>query len=189
MRNIFISAYFVLIGTAAANADSSKAVAFGYASSGSCVASALGFTSKLEPVNPGVSWRITFNAVGSAGTDGKVTEAGQSVDSASFGAGPRMHEPAGSAYRDAFTTSITGPNADNTSVLHLGTTSGKFTAGPNTGLSFTVSDFELKGWVGSKGVSIFGSSESPLVQAVALSNGERFQRICTMSIILISELQ
>lgn len=58
---------------------------------GTCLASPEGFNSKLEPVNSGVAWTTTFNAVGTADANGNVTELGQSVDSASFGVGPRMH--------------------------------------------------------------------------------------------------
>jgi hypothetical protein len=92
MKSIFGACILMSVSIVAASAEEGKTV-FGYSSSGSCIASPLGFTSKLEPTNPGLSWRITFNAVGSADADGKVTEAGQSVDSASFGAGPRMHSP------------------------------------------------------------------------------------------------
>ena len=108
--------------------------------------SSLGFTSKLEPISPGVSWRTTFNAVGSADTRGNVTEAGQSVDSASFGAGPRMHSSAANAYRDTFVATLTGPNADGSSSFRLGMANGAFVAGPNAGVRFTISNFKLKGW-------------------------------------------
>lgn len=189
MRSAFWSCLLVSVGVSTADAGSAQTPAFAYASSGSCIASALGFTSKLEPVNAGVSWRITFNAVGSADANGKVTEAGQSVDSASFGAGPRMHVPAANAYKDTFTSTVTGPHADGSSTLHLGMVSGTFTAGLNAGLSFTISDFELKGWAGTNGVSIYGSSESPVVQTVSLSNGTKFQRICTMLVVSTSALR
>ncbi len=189
MRSAFGSCILILPGAAATHADEAKRPAFAYTSSGSCIASALGFTSKLEPVNTGVSWRITFNAVGSADATGAVTEAGQSVDSASFGAGPRMHSPAANAYKDTFTSTVTGPNADGSSTLRFEMMSGSFTAGPFAGAHFTISNFELKGWVSTNGVSFYGSSESPVIQTVALSNGSKFQRICTMLTVLTSALR
>jgi hypothetical protein len=188
MRRAFGSCILILLGAVAANAADAKRPAFAYSSSGSCIASVLGFTSKLEPINAGVSWRITFNAVGSAGETGAVTEAGQSVDSASFGAGPRMHSPAANAYKDTFTSAVIGPNADGSSTLRIGMMSGTFTAGPHAGERFMISDFELTGWVSTNGLGIFGSSETPIIQTVSLSNGNKYQRVCTMLTVLTSAL-
>jgi len=145
MKRFFGACLLIFLGIGVAGAEDSKPPAFGYTSSGSCIASSLGFTSELEPINPGVSWRTTFNAVGSADADGNVIEAGQSVDSASFGAGPRMHSPAANAYRDSFVATLTGPNADGSSSFRLGLASGAFVAGPNAGVRFTISNFELRG--------------------------------------------
>ncbi len=189
MRCAIGSCLLILLGIAAARADDAKKAAFAYSSSGSCIASGLGFTSKLQPLNAGVSWRITFNAVGSVDATGAATEAGQSVDSASFGAGPRMHSPGANAYKDTFTSTLVGPSADGSSTLRFGTVSGLFTAGPHAGVGFTISDFELKGWVGTNGFSIYGSSDSPIVQTVSFANGAKFQRICTMLTVLTSALQ
>src|SRR5579859_6754685 len=133
MKCVFGACVLISVGIGAASAEGGKTAAFGYSSSGSCIASSLGFTSKLEPINPGVSWRTTFNAVGSADTDGTVTEAGQSVDSASFGAGPRMHPPGAHAHRDTFKAVLTGPNSDGSTSFQLGMASGAFTAGPTAG--------------------------------------------------------
>ena len=76
MKRVFGAWILILVGTGAASAEVGRTPAFGYSSSGSCIASSQGFTSKLEPINPGVSWRTTFNAVGSADADDTVTEAG-----------------------------------------------------------------------------------------------------------------
>jgi len=188
MKSVFGACILTSFALGAASAEAGKTPTFGYSSSGSCIASPLGFTSKLQPINPGVSWRTTFNAVGNSDADGKVTEAGQYVDSASFGAGPRMHTPAANAYRDTFVVALTGPNGDGSSNFQLGMASGSFIAGPNTGLRFTISNFELKGWSGTNGMRTYGSSASPAIQTVSLSDGTRFQRICTMLIVLISPL-
>ncbi len=91
-----------------------------YSSSGSCIASPFGFTAKLQPVNSGVSWRTTFNVVGSGDENGNVREVGQSVDSASFGVGPRMHMPAANAYTATYVSSVTGPNEDGSFTLRVG---------------------------------------------------------------------
>ncbi len=160
-----------------------------YISSGSCIASPNGFDSKLQPVNSGVAWRTTFNAVGSTDVNGNVTEVGQSVDSASFGVGPRMHTPAANAYKDTFTSAITGPNGDHSFTLHAKVLSGAFTAGPNLGATFTMSGFNLKGWISENGLSVYGSSGSPVIQTVLLSSGSSFQRICTMSIVSTTSRQ
>lgn len=188
MKNLFRACLLMSVGVGAASADEAKTKtpAFGYSSSGSCIASKLGFTSKLEPINPGMSWRTTFNAVGGADANGRVTEAGQSVDSASFGAGPRMHAPSANAYKDTFMAAPTGPNADGGSSFHLAMASGAYTAGPYAGLRFTISEFELKGWSGANGIRTYGSSESPVIQTVTLADGAKFQRICTMLIVLVA---
>jgi hypothetical protein len=103
-----------------------------YATSGTCVNSPEGFNSKLEPVNPGTAWTTTFNAVDSADANGNVTEVGQSVDTASFGAGPRMHLPAAHAYKATF-TSKTELNSDGSYSVVTGPLSGAFTDGPYSG--------------------------------------------------------
>ena len=189
MRSAFCTCLLISLGIAApADRAAAETPVFAYTISGSCLASPEGFNSKLQPVNPGVAWRITFNAVGGADANGNVTEVGQSVDSASFGAGPRVHVPAANAYKDVFIFTVTKPNGDGGSILHMGTVSGTFTAGPNAGLRFTISDLELKGWIGN-GVSIYASSESPVVQTVSLSNGTRFHRICTVFMVSTSSAQ
>ena len=114
-----------------ADAGSAKTSAFAYADSGTCLESPEGFNSKLEPVNSGVAWTTTFNAAGTADANGNVTEFGQSVDSASFGVGPRMHMPAADAYEDTFSFTVTEPDGDGNVTLHVGALSGTFTAGPN----------------------------------------------------------
>jgi len=166
-----------------------KMPASAYATSGTCLNSPEGFNSKLEPVNPGVAWTTTFNAVGSGDANGSVTEVGQSIDTASFGAGPRMHPPGANAYKDTFTSTVTGPSDDGGFTLRVRMLSGTFTAGPNAGLSFKISDFELKGWSGSNGISIYENSGSTAIQTVSLSKGTSFQRICAVLAVSTSPLQ
>jgi hypothetical protein len=166
------------VATIADSADA-KTPTIVYSSSGSCIASPFGFTAKLQPVNSGVSWRTTFNVVGSGDENGNVREVGQSVDSASFGVGPRMHMPAANAYTATYVSSVTGPNEDGSFTLRVGAQSGTFTAGPNVGLNFTISGLELRGWIGANNFGVYGSSGSPVVQAFTLSDGTKYERICT----------
>ena len=84
---------------------------------------------------------------------------------------------------------LKGPNADGSSSFQLAMTRGVFVAGPNAGLGFTISNFVLRGWSGSDGVKTYGSSASPVIQTVSLAEGTKFQRICTMLIVLISALR
>jgi hypothetical protein len=189
MRSVFAVFILTSIGAVTASAEDGNKSAFGYISSGSCIASSLGFTSRLEPINPGVSWRTTFNAVGSADTNGMVIEAGQSVDSASFGAGPRMHPPGAHAYSNTFMAVLTEPNSDGSSSFKIKAAKGAFTAGSHTGLHFTISEFELKGWSASSGVKTYGSSEAPVIQTISLADGTKFQRICTMLVVLTSAVR
>jgi hypothetical protein len=190
MKSAFSSCLLLSLGIAApVDTANAKSPVLAYTSSGSCLASPNGFDSNLQPVNSGVAWRTTFNALGSADADGNIAEVGQSVDSASFGVGPRMHIPAASAYKDTFSSTVTGPDGDGSFTLHVGTLSGIFTAGPNAGLTFTISGFELKGWIGNNGLSVYGSTGSPVIQTFSLSNATSFQRICTLLTVSTSPLQ
>ncbi len=170
VRSSLLASFAVAVIADSADAKTPTIV---YSSSGSCIASPFGFTAKLQPANSGVSWRTTFNVVGSGDENGNVREVGQSVDSASFGVGPRMHMPAANAYTATYVSSVTGPNEDGSFTLRVGTQSGTFTAGPNAGLNFTISGLELKGCIGANNFSVYGSSGSPVVQAFTLSDGTK----------------
>jgi hypothetical protein len=160
---------------------SAKTSAFAYADSGTCLASPEGFNSSLEPVNSGVAWTTTFNAVGTADANGNVTELGQSADGASFGVGPRMHMPAAHAYEDTLSFTITEPDGDGNVTLHVGALRGTFTAGPNAGMTFVISGFELKKGISDNGVRVFRSAGSPINQTVSLANRIKFSRVCTLT--------
>ena len=116
---------------------------FTYRSSGTCLNSPAGFNSRLEPINSGVAWTMTFTSTGSVDDHGAATEVGQAVDTASFGVGPRMHTPAAHAYDDTFTVVITQPGDDSSAIFHAGMGSGTFTAGPYAGRSFSLSASSL----------------------------------------------
>lgn len=157
-----------------------------YATSGTCVNSPEGFNSKLEPTNPGTTWTTTFNATGSADANGNVTEVGQSVDTASFGAGPRMHMPAASAYKATF-TSKAELNPDGSYNIVTGTLSGAFTHGPYAGQTFSAAPgLLLKQSPDQNGVSVQTTIGAPIIQTFSLSNGTSFQRICIVRAVVTS---
>jgi hypothetical protein len=156
------------------------------ATSGTCINSPSGFNSNLEPANSGTAWTTTFNAIGSADANGNITEVGESVDSASFGVGPRMHMPGANAYKDTFTATAK-PNSDGSYSIVTGTMSGAFTDGPDAGRTFTASPgLPFKQWPGQNGVSVRASTGAPVIQTLLLSNGISFQRICTVRTLVTS---
>ena len=59
----------------------------------------------------------------------------------------------------------------------MASASGKFVAGPNVGLTFKLSDIELRKESVEDGFAVYGTG-SPSIQTVSLDNGVRFQRIC-----------
>ncbi len=181
-RSVFWLCLLISLGTAApadpASADDSS---FAYTTSGTCLASPEGFKSNLEPINSGVAWTTTFNAAGSADASGEVREVGQSVDTASFGVGPRMHTPALHAYKDTFISSVTGPDEDGSLIFHVRALHGIFTAGPFNGVSFAISDFELKRRIGEAAISVYQSAGPSVVQTVSLGNGVEFKRTCVVT--------
>lgn len=181
MRRVLLC-YFLLPFGMTTLADAATADTFSYIGSGTCLASPEGFNSKLEPVNSGVAWTTTFKSLGSADANGNITEVGQSVDTASFGVGPRMHMPAAHAYRNSFSFTIKTSGENGSASLHADPSSGSFTAGPNTGVTFTISGLELKKGNGDNDLAVYGSAGSPVIQTVSLANGIKFQRICVLTL-------
>ncbi len=183
MRRAFGFCVLILLASAAIAVPASAGApqpALTYATSGACLNSPSGFNSNFQPANSGTAWTMTFNAVGSADANGNVTEVGQSVDSASFGVGPRMHMPGANAYKDTF-TSTAKPNSDGSYSIVTGTLSGAFTDGPYAGRTFTAAPgLLLKQWPGQNGVSVQATIGAPVVQTFSLSGGTSFQRICTV---------
>jgi hypothetical protein len=157
---------------------------FTYSASGTCLASPEGFDSKLEPVNSGTAWTTSFTSSASVDKNGEATEAGQAVDTASFGVGPRMHTPAAHAYKATFNTSISEPAEDGTVTFHAGTANGTFIAGPHAGQSFTVSGFELRKSARYDGVEVYGGAGSPIAQTLSLAGGKKIQRVCALTILI-----
>jgi hypothetical protein len=186
MRTMFRSRLLMTLVVIPALADpisaNTNTAAFTYRISGTCLASPAGFNSKLEPINSGVAWTTTFTSVGSVDDRGAATEVGQAVDTASFGAGPRMHTPAAHAYDDRFTVAITDPGDDGSVTFRAGMMSGTFTAEPYAGRSFSLSGFELKKAIGDHGFDVYGSAASPVVQTLSLADGIKFERVCVLTV-------
>ncbi len=125
----------------------------------------------------------------SVDANGSVTEVGQSVDAASFGAGPRMHLPAAHAFKATF-TSKTEPNSDGSYSVVTGPLSGAFTDRPYAGKTFSAAPgLSLKQLPDQNGVSVWTTARAPVVQTFSLSNGIRFQRICIVRAVVTSSPQ
>ncbi len=186
MRAVFSSRLLMTLVVIPALADpisaNTNTPAFTYRSSGTCLASPAGFNSKLEPVNSGVAWTMTFASTGSVDDHGAATEVGQAVDTASFGVGPRMHTPAAHAYDDRLSVTITQSGDDSSATFHAGMISGTFTAGPYAGRSFSLSGFELKKAAGDHGFDVYGSTTSPVLQTLSLADGIKFERVCVLTV-------
>lgn len=186
MRAVFSSRLLMMLVVIPALAvpvsANTNAPAFTYRSSGTCLASPAGFNAKLEPVNSGVAWTMTFASTGSVDDQGAATEIGQSVDTASFGVGPRMHTPAAHAYDDRLSVTISQPGDDSSATFHAGMTSGTFTAGPYAGRSFSLSGFELTKAAGDHGFDVYGSTTSPVLQTLTLADGINFERVCVLTV-------
>ena len=176
-------AYFLLGGLTSALADriNTQSIEFAYRSSGTCMASPEGFNSKVEPINSGVAWITTFASVGRVDGHGAGTEIGQAVDTASFGVGPRMHMPGASVYEVSFTATISRTETGGV-VFRANEASGTFTAGPYAGRTLSLSGFQLKRTAAENAAQTFGSVDSPVVQAVSLGGGAKFERICVMTL-------
>ena len=189
MTNAFCSCLLIIAAIATVEVPAAAQApypAFVYSASGSCLNSPEGFNSKLEPVNSGVAWTTAFNTVGSVDANGNFTEVGQSVDTASFGVGPRMHVPAASAYNDGFTSTVTA-NSEGSYTIVTGKLSGRFTDGPYAGQTFTATPGVLfKRWPGQGEIAVEATTGPPVVQVFTLSNGISFQRICTVRTVVTS---
>ncbi len=172
---------FVAPALAASPNTNVNAPAFTYSASGTCLASPEGFNSKLEPVNPGISWTTIFTSSARVDVHGVATEVGQAVDTASFGVGPRMHTPAAHAYNATFDVSVSEPAAGGSVTFHARTASGTFTAGPYAGQSFSLSGFELTKSARDDGVEVYGAA-SPVAQTLSLVGGRKFERVCILTI-------
>jgi hypothetical protein len=153
-----------------------------YRSSGTCLVSPLGFNAKLEPVNAGVAWTITFTSLGTIDDHGVAAEVGQAVDTASFGVGPRMHMPAAHAYRDTFTVTFSEANGNGRARFHAGEASGTLTAGPDAGQSFSLSGFDLEKAAPDHVDGAYGSAAAPVLQTFTLANGGKLERLCVLTI-------
>ncbi len=177
----------VLIGALSqAHADPTKmeTAEFAYRTSGTCLASPEGFNAKLEPVNSGVAWTTTFTGNGRVDAQSGATEMGQSVDTASFGVGPRMHAPGAHAYEIKFKATIGKSEKDGGPIFRADAANGTFTAGPYAGRSLGVSAFQLTRNTVENAVETYGSAGSPVIQTILLGSGAKFERICVLTLFI-----
>lgn len=181
MRTIFVSCLLFSLAPAWADPPGTKPAtsAYTYSASGTCLASPQGFNANLEPVYTGIAWTTTFTSNGSVDEHGAANEVGQSIDTASFGVGPRMHGPAAHTYEDTFSVAI--DDKDNGATFRAGETKGTFTAGPTAGKSFGISAFELRRLARHNGTDVYGGA-SPVIQTVTMADGARFERVCVLSV-------
>jgi hypothetical protein len=183
MRTVF---FFCLLAALAAPAlaeppgANPNTSAFTYSASGTCLASPEGFNAKLEPTYTGLAWTTSFAGNGNVDDHGAATEVGQSIDTASFGVGPRMHAPAAHGYNSTFSVSIS-ETGDNGAVFRAGAVNGTFTAGPFAGRSFSLSGFELKRLARHDGADVYGGA-SPVMQTVSLAGGAKYERVCVLTV-------
>ena len=183
MKTVFVCCLLAaLAGSALAEPADTKSTAspFTYSASGTCLASPQGFNANLEPVYTGVAWTTTFTSNGSVDEHGAANEVGQSIDSASFGVGPRMHGPAAHAYKSTFSVTVSD-SQDDGAALRAGAATGTFTAGPTAGKSFGISAFELKRLARHDGSDVYGGA-SPVMQTVTLADGGKFERVCVLTV-------
>lgn len=183
MRTVFVSCLLAALATSAlAEPADTKSTAspFTYSASGTCLVSPQGFNANLEPVYTGVAWTTTFTSNGSVDEHGAASEVGQSIDSASFGVGPRMHAPAAHAYKSTFSVAVSG-SQDDGATFRAGASTGTFTAGPTAGKSFGISSFELKRLARHDGSDVYGGA-SPVIQTVTIADGAKFERVCVLTV-------
>lgn len=191
MKSALCSCFLLLLG-AAALADPAAASSFAYTLNFTCLNTTSGFTSSLEPKKAGAAWTETFTGLGSGtsnGTSLSATELDQSVIAAVNGFKPLSFGPAASAATVNLTATRTGPNSDGSFTVQLNTLGGSYTAGPNSGLTFsaTTSGVQWKAWDTQRVTAFQGvvgvqaATGTPVVQTVTLSNNTSYQRICVYS--------
>jgi hypothetical protein len=183
MKTVFVSCLLAaLAGSALAEPADIKSTAspFTYSATGTCLASPQGFNANLEPVYTGLAWTTTFTSDGSVDEHGAASEAGQSIDSPSFGVGPRMHAPAAHAYKSTFSVAVSD-SQDNGATFRAGAATGTFTAGPTAGKNFGISSFELKRLARHDGTDVYGGA-SPVIQTVTMTDGAKFERVCVLTV-------
>jgi hypothetical protein len=123
--------------------------------------------------------------VGSAivsGTTSNVTEAGEYT--ISWPGKPGVLSAG--AFTNTHTDTVTGPNSDGSFTVQIGTITETYTAGPQTGLTATVttSGLTLKQWRGANNTFVQGSNPPPVIETVTLSNGTTWNRICVRSVVV-----
>jgi hypothetical protein len=189
MRKNFL--YGLLISLAfpfLASAVNAQTPTFAFTGSGSCLNSTSNFNSDFTPGSKSANiWTNTFATVGSGiasnGTS-TVTENAEYTNAVP-GSG-KFAPPQAGASTITHTDTSTGPNSDGSFAVQVGTLTETFTAGPQTGLTATVTfptGLTVKQWQGTNGTAVMAGT-SPVVETVTLSNGTIWYRICVRSVVV-----
>jgi hypothetical protein len=166
-----------------------------YIAIATCLNSTSGFTSKFEPKTEGTAWTETIIGAGSGTVSGNtqiLTELDNSVISAVYGSKPSSHGPSANAFTQNITATATGPNSDGSYTVQFRTIGGTYTAGPNSGLTFTAttSGLTAKYWKTTINVPFaiddLAHTGTPVVQTITLSNKTSYERICAFSFVITS---
>ncbi len=192
MRKAFFLGLLIWLGIGPflASTVNAQTPTIAFTASGSCLNSTSDFNSNLNPAKAATGWTTTFAAVGSAivsGNTSNVTEAGEYTLGAVYGYWPgKFATPQVGASTFTHTDTVTGPNSDGSYTVQIGTISETYTAGPQTGLTATITTpgLTLKQWRGANGTFVQGSNPPPVIETVTLSNGTTWTRICVRSVVV-----
>lgn len=192
MRKAIFLALLISLGIAfLGSAVNAQTPNLGFITSGSCLNSTSNFDSNLQPTKPNTAWTSTFAVVGSAIVSDDdppisyVTEAGEYTISWPGNLGVVM--PSAGAFTSTHTDKISGPNPDGSFTLQIGTITETYTAGPQAGLTATIttSGLTLKEWHHVKlNTFVAGSNPPPVIETVTLSNNTSWNRICVRSVVV-----
>jgi hypothetical protein len=188
MKRTVASCFLIAFGIASlalAGPAGATTPTFAYNSNVTCLNSTSGFNSNFEPNTKGTGSTTTYSAVGTgtvSGSTSTITEYEVSVVSAV--ADDKKAIPSAGAATANLSSTVSGPNADGSYTLTATSWTGTYTAGPRSGLTFTVSGVPAaKLWIGSYG-QVAGLT-APVVTTVHVSDGTSFERVCTTTITTI----
>jgi hypothetical protein len=154
-----------------------------------CLVTILGFNERtLQPNVPDASHVASDaqQAIWNFNGRGSVTETGTVVYIPSVAAEPSsVFTPGASGSTQSGDGKYTVTGNDEVNVTISGE-AGKFTAGKNKGLIFTVSRYTLAGHASGDGATVILATPEPAVETTA-NGGKQSQRICERSVVLLKK--
>ncbi len=169
-------ASFSWVGTSFATPPQLKGQ-YAFTGEASCLVSPSGFTAKLQPVDGSsvVSYSVqgvrTFNGDGTGRVDATTVDI--SYDNAN---------PSASSQTFSFLfTYVVNADGSFTSDVVPNSYVGTFVAGPRTGQTVTIDNFELAGIASVNNMTLTLATPSPKVETHTFSNGDVQKRICHRS--------